>query len=268
MSKQEPFKKKIVPITILFFISLSIFALDTLNALNPLYTIIGYITNPVKYIIWQNSQKVSSLSDTLKNVSNLKTENEQLEKENTELLQQISLFEKCKSENEALKEQLKLNINDDFQLIEARVIGSSIHEDGTIQINKGTSSGINTNNAVVFGNSAVGIIKSATSNSSTVYVTIAPESNIPAYTQKNKSKGLLQGSLQEELVMKNILPNEKIDKDELVFTTGVNTQYPPDLIVGTVTDVYEKEAAVTKEATVKPIINFSELDYVFILVSN
>lgn len=266
MTNQTVFKKKISQNVLLLLISLILLFLNSLNLINPVYSGISYLINPFKYIVWTSSKSFNDFTTTIANLSKLKKQNDALNKQNSDLLDKISQLKVFEEENIYLKEQLKLQDSEKYTIVEAKVIGSYIHENGTIQINQGSNSKITPDNIVVVGNQAVGIVKSVISNSAVIYVIIGPESNIPVYGQTNKAFGLVKGTIQDKLQMTNILPTEKIEVDEIVLTSGKNSPYPPDLIVGKILSVNEKDTAVTKDALIEPVIKYDTLDYVFILI--
>jgi rod shape-determining protein MreC len=54
---------------------------------------------------------------------------------------------------------------------------------------------------------------------------------------------------------------------DLVLTSGLGGNYPPDLLVGQVTSVRSRETDLFQSAAVQPIVDFSRLEILLVIVN-
>ena len=59
----------------------------------------------------------------------------------------------------------------------------------------------------------------------------------------------------------------KIQTDDVVLTSGLGGEYPPDLLVGQLSSVRKRESDLFQEATVQPVVDFSRLEIVLVIVN-
>jgi rod shape-determining protein MreC len=53
----------------------------------------------------------------------------------------------------------------------------------------------------------------------------------------------------------------------VALTSGLGGEYPPDLLVGQVSNVRKRESDLFQEATVQPVVDFSRLEIVLVIVN-
>lgn len=79
--------------------------------------------------------------------------------------------------------------------------------------------------------------------------------------------GVAEGDLRNELVLQLLPPEAPIDSGALVVTSGLGGNYPPGILIGSVTSVELRPQAPFKKAFVEPSAGLSSLDTVLVLVS-
>jgi rod shape-determining protein MreC len=80
-------------------------------------------------------------------------------------------------------------------------------------------------------------------------------------------RGVAQGDLRDDIVLE-LLPSEaKIDAGALVVTSGLGANYPPGILIGSITDVEQRPQAPFKRARVSPATRLDGLDTVLVLIS-
>ena len=65
--------------------------------------------------------------------------------------------------------------------------------------------------------------------------------------------------------MKWIEQDIPISENELVMTSGLGGNFPPDLIVGRVTQIEQSASELFQEAEVRPAVDFDHLEIVLII---
>jgi rod shape-determining protein MreC len=81
------------------------------------------------------------------------------------------------------------------------------------------------------------------------------------------AKGVATGDLRRELVLDLLPPEAPIESGALVVTSGLGGNYPPGILIGSVTAVELRPQAPFKKAFVKPSAGLSGLDTVLVLTS-
>jgi len=79
--------------------------------------------------------------------------------------------------------------------------------------------------------------------------------------------GVAKGDLRNELVLELLPPEAPIDSGALVVTSGLGGNYPPGILIGSITTVELRPQAPFKKAFVEPSAGLSGLDTVLVLVS-
>jgi len=196
----------------------------------------------------------------------------------TEKLKDYELLQRSNAdirrENRELKELLGFADTVAYKNIPAQIIGFDPDNlySGII-INRGTKHGIRKNMPVLaFQGSNVGLVGKIVQtgrNSSMVIPIYDYQCYVAASVQTTKHRGLLngQGSAALPLIMRYV---QKRAKDEIgigdrILASGENNLFPKDSPIGVVTGIKVHDYETYLELTVQPIIDFSRLDYVFVL---
>jgi rod shape-determining protein MreC len=259
------FRDRVLSLFLILIGSVVLLLLDSVGVVGSLYDFSSLTTVPVRLELHKFSQNVNNILGVVGKVSSLQEENEALRQENKDLLESLSGYEECRSENESLKEQLDLSELSLEWILEARVIGSETAFENTLQINVGTYEGVEVGDIVVFGKFAVGEVKRVEKYTSKVLLITSPLSNIPVRGQTNRAAGLVRGDVGLTLKMIDILPDEKVEEGEIVVTSGVESSYPADLIIGVISRIESDPAYAIQQAYAEVQIDFSKLDYVYVI---
>jgi len=263
--KLSDFKQRVFILIGIVILSVLLILLDSVGFLTAFINIVSYTTIPVRIELKNFSTKVNDVIGAVSEISSLKGENGKLRQENFDLLARLSDLEEYKVENGNLKEQLKLREEIRDWILQARVLGTDIAYENVLQINVGNYNGVEKGDVVIYGDYAVGIITRVEKYSSKVTLITSTTSNIPVRGQTGRAGGLANGNVGSSLKMTDILPDEKIDIGEIIVTSGVNSQYPQGLIIGIVTNVESNPSNATYEAEIKVQLDFSKLDYIYII---
>ncbi len=248
----------------LIFLSLIILLLDILNFLNLPKKLIFYITNPVSFGIYNTNQKIGRQFYFIFAARFAAQENKALKEQVGKLIAENAEVRKKLAETEALVSQEKHLDPKTFNLFPARPIGLSRY----LKIDKGSSSGIQVGQAVIFEDNYLGKVKVVTNENAGVELLIDPDSKVSAFSlnKEGKAKGILAGQFGTELILDKILHEEKINVGDLVYSEGLEEFLPRGLILGRVTQVLERENEVFKQAKVQPIFDIGDLDLVFVII--
>lgn len=256
--KVRKINKKKVGIVCVIFLILSIFLLQKRNSISSLEKIIRDIflmpLNITSKIIPNKEDNIIIDGNDL-----LKVENSELKKEILEL-------------------KNNLNISDmlsDYVVVRANVIERNLsYFFNTITINKGSSSGIKDNMAVIAGSTLIGKTKNVGIYHSEVE--LLTSDNIGKISVKidngddNFVYGLLTGYDRENNLyyIEGISKTVNVNIDSLVTTTGVGETFPSGIIIGKVSNVTTDHFDLSKKVEVIPSINVNDFTIVSVLKRN
>lgn len=225
------------------------------------------VLSPLQKFLWRAQKDLSRFPEALFNLKTLKIENQELQKENFFLKNQIAELQSLKEENKDLREALALGLENDFQLILAEVVSKKSQEDA-ILINKGREDGIEKGLPVISKEKVlVGRIGKVFDNFSQVILissdgftfSVEIEAGEERILGAGKGKGVWK--LRVEFLPKEI----DIEKGNLVVTSVLGGIFPENLLVGQVTGLRKTAPEPFQEAEVRPYFRELDLKRLFIL---
>ncbi|MFW5703103.1 MAG: rod shape-determining protein MreC, partial [Candidatus Dojkabacteria bacterium] len=189
-----------------------------------------------------------------------KIKQEQLEKLQAELAEVELVF----SRYQDLKDELGEGYEREYGLIPALVIGRESGNVNSITINKGSTDGVEQGSAVVVDGYLLGRVEDVSGRYSLVSLLIDTSTSIPV-KNVNESLGILKAQGGNQLLVDQILPGKTIEQGQPVFTSGLNSQYPPDLLVGEVSTIQADSREPTVSVELSSEISWGEIDNVTVL---
>ncbi|WP_332647164.1 rod shape-determining protein MreC [Lysinibacillus sp. 54212] len=224
----------------------------------------GLVAKPTNYI--------TGIFSNIESLLNTYEENKRLKMRLEDFAVLQAEVNQLESENKSLRELTdKEDSLRDFNPLHATVIARNPDQwEEKIIINKGSSHGVEKNMAVMTATGLIGKITLVTPFTSEVELLYTNNSNyrVSALVQgeKNNVYGLIEGYDEErdELILKRIDSSLKIEKGELVVTSGLGGIFPSGIPIGEVTEVTTDDFGLTKLAYVKPAADFSLLENVVI----
>ena len=206
-----------------------------------------------------------------------KGEVKQLRAERNALRDQAVTGAAAARENDQLRGLLNLDKArglDDEGPVAARVIGQDQSVWWSqVLINKGTSDGVLPNHPVVSAEGLVGVVTTATSNSSIVTLLTDHRTAVGARVADSGVGGVIQVETgrPNDLLMRFTTRNDEVTPGQTVITAGtqsrtdrVTSLYPPRIPIGRVTRV-EDPATDDQLVHVRPFANMRRLDFVQVL---
>lgn len=215
---------------------------------------------------------VGGFFDKLINADKYKSQNDELMAQLTEMYKHTMDYDELEKENERLREMLGIKQKQpDFRFSEPCDVVSHNANDiyGGFTINKGKTDGLSQNDPVITAVGLVGRITSIGDNYAKVTTVISPQVNVGVYTMRTKATGVIENdvsSAQKDLcLMSDIMKEADIKEGDIVFTSGKSGLFPADVMVGTVTKVYDDPNGLTKHALIEPAENIKSVSSVFVI---
>jgi len=260
-------------VSIIFLVALIGFSLKERKELTWSEQFVKDTTGFVQFLFHQPAQLVAGFFENVQDIKNTYKENKLLKARLEEYVMLEAEVQTLKKENEELRAVLdKKESLRDFIPIEATVIGRNPDRwQETVIINKGEQQGIKKDMAVITPSGLIGKIQHASQFTSTVQLLSAldRQNRISAYVQGQEGSvfGLIEGydDKRQALLFKQIPFDAKIEKKQLVLTSGLGGIFPKGLPIGEVEEVVPDEYGLTKMAYVKPAANFYDVDDVIVV---
>ena len=204
-----------------------------------------------------------------RDVARLSQLNDQLEAEVARLQSQIIELQQQNAELGVLSALLDFaRTHAENEYITAAVIGRDISPFlHYIIINRGSDDGLRRGMPVVSSQGLVGRIAAVTADGARVQLITDPGTAINVRIQPSGAEGSLAGSITGDITVENILQDAAIQTGDLVLTSGLGGNFPPDMLIGQVSGVRQRPVELFQTATVEPVVDFSQLEIVLVIVN-
>lgn len=195
--------------------------------------------------------------------------NDQLEAEVSRLQSQIIELQQQNSELQVLSALLDFaRTHSENEYITAAVIGRDISPFlHYVIINRGSDDGLRRGMPIVSSQGLVGRVAAVTADGARVQLITDPDTAINVRIQPTGAEGLLQGSITGDISVEAISQDANIQTGDLVLTSGLGGNFPPDMLIGQVSGVRQRPVELFQTATVEPVVDFSQLEIVLVIVN-
>lgn len=239
------------------------------GVLAPLESVIAAPLNLISEVLTRVALAFSSDIRDIAELNTLRQRNADLETALANLLSELPELREIASDYQRLSELLGyVRANEDQETVTAEVIG--IDTTGflrTIIVNRGTRDGIAIGMPVVSGNNLVGRVTQVTANAAQVLLINDQSSAVSARLQTTRRQGSVIGLPGGGLRMTFIPLGSEIIPGDLVITSGLGGNFPPDLIIGQITSVRQFEFELYQEVEMRSFVNFDTLEFVLIITN-
>ena len=222
----------------------------------------------------------SLVSRTVLSIRDLAT----LRREYNELTGRIARYEQLersaaeiRQENNRLREQLGFSQNLRYRHIPAEIIGRD-HDNlfSAYVVNKGKQAGGAVDMPVIaYHNGTQGLagkVVHAGAYESLVMPLYDVNCFVASRFSESRYAGIVEGRGNPEdlLLMRFIIKKarDEISIGDMVITSGMGGVYPPGINIGRVSRIYYQETEISMEVELEPSIDFSRLEYVFVISSS
>ncbi|MBI3912979.1 MAG: rod shape-determining protein MreC [Chloroflexi bacterium] len=184
----------------------------------------------------------------------------ELEKENLLLRQQLGF--KQAAPDYDLTGGTVLQRNPDLAHVTALDPSNLIY---TLIVDQGSAQGVKPGMPIVTPQGLAGRVTAVGAQWAKVLLMIDPSSSVNAVVQSTRATGVVQGTVNGQLVIKYVPQGEAIREGDLILTSGIGGNFPKRLLIGQVTQVRKRDIELFQEADIQPSVDFSRLEFVLIL---
>jgi len=224
---------------------------------------------PVQYTVSRVTNDISAKFEALTHMQELEAQKRELEKTVAELSLRTVELEEAKIELALLREQLGFKeANPELETLAAEVIGqdpSSLVR--YLIIDRGAQDGIRSGMPVISSHGLVGRISDVGTEWSKVLLLTDPSSAVNAIVQRSRATGVVVGRTGRGLLMRYIAQGESVEKDDIIITSGLGGNFPKELVIGQVTQVYQSDVEMFQEAEIRSAVDLSRLEMVMVILN-
>ncbi len=136
-----------------------------------------------------------------------------------------------------------------------------------IIIDHGSDDGIRHGMPVVTESGLVGRVDAVIAQAARVQLITDPAISVNVRLEKAGVEAILSGSLTGDVSLEMIPQDVVVEPGDLLLTSGLGGNYPPDVVVGKVVGLRKRENALFQSASVQPAVDFSGLQAVLVIVN-
>jgi rod shape-determining protein MreC len=238
--------------------------------ISPLQEAVSTVTHPV-----------GNFFSTLVRLPAIRKENERLRNELANAKTQLDVMGTESQRLHQLEDLfgVRRSLGPSTETVAAQVIGSGVSNlEWMVTIDKGSDAGITEYDPVVVGNASgarlVGHVVRVSGGASFVQLIVDPESFVAGRLDAAQATGLVQGNGAQDMRMHLLPTTAEVTAGDDVATAAFGIQgvgrseYPPNVLIGSVSRVLKSDIATEKYVTVRPAVDFSSLDIVTVVLSN
>ena len=258
-------------ITLFLFVLLPIIAIDTSTRAPRDYRfydrwIVG-LTSPIQSgLQWALDHGVSAFQNYVY-LWNTRKENLRLIETNRRLVNEVGQLRETGQENVRLRTLLDFREKLRLQTVTARVIAKDAStEFRAIRLNRGESSGVFKDMAVVTAEGVVGRVLWTTAGTADVVTVVDTLSAIDAIDERSRARGIIEGMTEDLCQLRFALRTDDIAPGDLLISSGLGGIFPKGVAVGRVSKVTRKPYGITQEIEVKPAVDLTKLEEVLVIV--
>jgi len=202
------------------------------------------------------------------NIFEIKRENETLRQLNVNLSDEVNRLREARLENIRLRSMLGLKEKSDFKLLTADIIGKNLHLlNNTITLNVGENDGVRNDMPIISEMGLVGKIIATSKHYSIGQLMLNKDFRASAKIQRNRIDGIIVWNKGLNVELKNIVKTQEVRVGDVVMTSEYSSIFPPNIKIGTVTNVSEQPGSLFKQIEVIPSVDFTSLEQVFIVTA-
>jgi len=234
---------------------------------SPAEQLIVEVIAPFQNLIMTTVRGTERLCMKYFHVVNTNEENSRLTDEIHALRIENSKYREMLTTHRRLQDLLQFKRNTNWPMLAAQVIGRD--PSGWFRsaiINKGLEAGLKVNMPVVNSMGVVGRLVSVSRGYAKVLLVIDQNSAIDCINQVSRGKGILKGLSEKACELDYVLMTSEMSVGDMIITSGMGRIFPKGIPVGRITKVGDKPGAFFKEILVRPLVDFSKLEEVLVLL--
>ncbi len=262
---------KRTPLKSVIFFLLAAFVIFFLGKYTPvgrLRTVPSFAVNSLA-ALFGKLEAFNKFTGELLRFRSLADENDNLKRENLDLLSRLVKLDVLEQENDFLRRALDMEKETGRDVIYAHVFNVNLGPNGyNVLLNKGAGDGVKKDDVVITEQKAlVGVVEEVSDNFSRILFVFDPKFKITARVLGSVTAGIAKGAYREGMDLDLIAKEDEIKEGDVLISTG-DDMFPPALLVGSVVHVEVNESRMFKKVRVEPAAGNQRLGSVLVLKKN
>ncbi len=239
----------------------------------------GYLTPVSRYLLspmitaqtWLSTRftAIQDYVNSPQDLNRLRQRNTDLEAEVSRLQAEIISLKQQIAETRVLSALVDFaRVNPEYRYVAASVIGRDLSP--FLQyaiINRGSDDGLRRGMPVVTQQGLVGRIAAVTAGAARVQFITDAGSSVNARIDPSGAQAVVQGGITGDASLEMIPQSADVQTGNLVMTSGLGGNYPPDILVGQVTGVRSRDTDLFQTASIQPVVDFKQLGIVLVITN-
>jgi len=214
---------------------------------------------------------VGSLQEALGIIPNyfdLRHENQVLRELNVTLADEVNRLREARLENLRLRQLLGLKERGQFGFVAANVIGKNLQLlRNTVTLDAGERSGVRMDMPVVTENGLAGKIVATSARYAVAQILFNREIHVSAKIERSRVDGIITWDGGSMLALQDVAKSLDVHTGDVVISSEYSSFFPPGIRVGVVTSARGAEGSLFQSIEVKPAVDFSRLEEVFVITT-
>ncbi len=237
----------------------------THRRIDPVAGLVLEAMRPLQSVMAVGLAAVSDVWRAYVGLVGVKQQNERLQRRVLELEQQVVRLGETEQTDRRLGELLQFRSNFEGDLQAAQIIGRDpLPWFSTVVLNKGESDGVQKNMAVLSPFGVVGQTMATSAHAARVLLITDHNSGVDAIVQRSRARGIVEGGLEDDCVMKYLRRGEDVEVGDQIVTSGLDGIFPKGLLIGSVTHVTRGSRGLMQVADVKPSVPLDRIEEVLV----
>jgi rod shape-determining protein MreC len=265
--QEKYFSSKLIKFFLVLAVCGLLIFLNPKGILSPVRNIFMTLAYPFEKIFYITSKKVESTANFLSSISDLRTENERLIKENAQMEATLVSLTEEKRENESLRQQLDLLPKKKFDLEGGSIIGQDPQKLGSwLMIDKGQTEGIVQGMPVIVSDGIiVGKIGEVNINNSRIDLLSSSSSLVNAVDLDTNAKGIVRGEFGLGAILDMVAQTDVLNVGDEVITSGLGGDMPRGLLIGRIQEIRTTQDKLFQQALITPKVKYSSLETAYVI---
>jgi len=212
---------------------------------------------------------VGSMQDilgVLPHYFDLRRENQVLRELNLTLADEVSRLREARLENVRLHGMLGLKEDKRSSIVAANVIGKNLELlRNTVTLDVGEASGVSVNMPVVTEDGLAGKVVATSGSYAVAQILFNREIRVSAKIERSRVDGIIRWDGGPTLVMADVAKTLDVRTGDVVITSEYSTFFPAGIRIGLVTAAHGSEGSLFQTVDVRPAVDFTRLEEVFVL---
>lgn len=239
------------------------------GATGPLHGVqnaVSGITAPFKFVSGAIGSGTGAIGDAAENATASLDTLQDKDAYIQQLVDELAKLEEYRQENERYRELLDIKDTYGLETVAARVIqrNSNAYEQ-IVTVDRGSNDGVQAGLPVMGTSGLIGQVISVRDSDCDVRLLADPKSGVAVMLQSSRAEGIVYGSVEGLLYLKNVDGDAEVQVGDMVITSGLGGSYFRGLTVGMVVKVDAVQGDTSRTIIVSPNSSAGPLEEVLVV---